>query len=108
MRVATNYLRCAGGIGVLVPRLEGVRGQQARQTQESREVNSCCGSVANSHGQCYFATELIGWIADYPAMKRLHLEPTPQIELMIALAIVIVLAALIYYGRLVWLLVSPD
>jgi hypothetical protein len=29
-------------------------------------------------------------------------------EFMMALAIVTVLAALIYYGRLVWLLFSPD
>ena len=39
-----------GGIGVLVPPLDVVRGQQAGQTRESREVNSCCGSVANSDG----------------------------------------------------------
>jgi hypothetical protein len=45
---------------------------------------------------------------DYLAMKRVHLKRTPQIEFMMALAIVMVLAALIYYGRLVWLLFSPD
>jgi hypothetical protein len=45
---------------------------------------------------------------DYLAMKRLHLKRTPQIEFMMALAIVMGLAALIYYGRLVWLLFSPD
>jgi hypothetical protein len=52
--------------------------------------------------------EPIGWIVDYLAMKRLRLKPTLQIELMMALAIIMVLAALIYYGRLVWLLFSPD
>ena len=52
--------------------------------------------------------ELIGGIVDYLAMKRLRLKPTLQIEPMIALAIIMVLAALIYYGRLVWLLFSPD
>jgi hypothetical protein len=52
--------------------------------------------------------ELIGWIVDYLAMKRLRLKPTLQIELAMALAIIMVLAALIYYGRLVWLLFSPD
>jgi hypothetical protein len=52
--------------------------------------------------------ELIGWIVDYLAMKRLRLKPTLQIELIMALAIVMVLAALIHYGRLVSLLVSPD
>jgi hypothetical protein len=52
--------------------------------------------------------ELIGWIVDYLAMKRLRLKPTLQIEPMMALAIIMVLAALIYYGRLVWLLFSPD
>jgi hypothetical protein len=52
--------------------------------------------------------ELIGWIVDYLAMKRLRLKPTLQIEPMMALAVIMVLAALIYYGRLVWLLFSPD
>jgi len=52
--------------------------------------------------------ELIGWIVDYLAMKGLRLKPTLQIEIMMALAIIMVLAALIYYGRLVWLLFSPD
>ena len=41
-------------------------------------------------------------------MKRLRLKPTPQIVFTMALAIIMVLAALIYYGRLVWLLFSPD
>ena len=45
---------------------------------------------------------------DYLAMKRLRLNPTRQIEPMMALAIIMVLAALIYYGRLVWLLFSLD
>ena len=48
------------------------------------------------------------WIVDYLAMKGLRLKPTLQIELTMGLAIVMVLAALIYYGRLVWLLFSPD
>ena len=53
--------------------------------------------------------ELIGGIVDYLAMKRLRLKPTLQIEPMMALAIIMVLAGtLIYYGRLVWLLFSPD
>ena len=52
--------------------------------------------------------ELIGSIVDYLAMKGLRLKPTLQIELMMGLAIIMVLAALIYYGRLVWLLFSPD
>ena len=52
--------------------------------------------------------ELIGCIVDCLAMKRLRLKPTLQIELMMGLAIIIVLAALFYYGRLVWLLFSPD
>ena len=52
--------------------------------------------------------ELIGWIVDYLAMKRLRLKPMLQNELMMALAIIMVLAALIYYARLVWLLFSPD
>ena len=52
--------------------------------------------------------EPIGWIVDYLAMKSLRLKPMLQNELMMALAIVMVLAASIYYGRLVWLLFSPD
>ena len=52
--------------------------------------------------------ELIGSMVDYLAMKGLRLKPTLQIELMMGLAIIMVLAALIYYGRLVWLLFSPD
>jgi hypothetical protein len=52
--------------------------------------------------------ELIGWAVDYPTMKRLHLKRMQQLEFMMALAIVTVLAALFYYGRLVWLLFSPD
>jgi hypothetical protein len=45
---------------------------------------------------------------DYPTMKRLHLKRMQQLEFMMALAIVTVLAGLMYYGRLVWLLFSPD
>jgi hypothetical protein len=52
--------------------------------------------------------ELMGRAVDYLAMKRLHLKRTLQIEFMMALAIITVLAGLIYYGRLVWLLFSPD
>jgi len=52
--------------------------------------------------------ELIGGIVDYLAMKRLRLKPTLQIEPMMTLAIIMVLATLIYYGCLVWLLFSPD
>jgi|KBSMisStandDraft_5_1062788.scaffolds.fasta_scaffold7311788_1 hypothetical protein len=52
--------------------------------------------------------DLIGWIVYYLAMKRLRLKPTRQIELIMALAIIMVLAGLIYYGHLVWLLISPD
>jgi hypothetical protein len=52
--------------------------------------------------------ELIGWTVDYLAMKRLRQKPTLQTELIMALAIIIVLACLIYYGRLVWLFFSPD
>jgi len=52
--------------------------------------------------------EPIGLVVDYLAMKRLRLKPTLQIELTIALATTMGLAALIYYGRLVWLLYSPD
>jgi len=63
---------------------------------------------ANSRGGRFPGMELIGWIVDYLAMKGLRLKPTLQIEIMMALAIIIVLTALIYYGRLVWLLVSPD
>jgi hypothetical protein len=63
---------------------------------------------ANSHGGRVPGMELIGWIIDYLAMKGLRLKPTLQIELMMGLAIIMVLAALIYYGRLVWLLFSPD
>ena len=63
---------------------------------------------ANSRGRCFSRMELIGWIIDYLAMKGLRLKPTLQIEIMMALAIIIVLTALIYYGRLVWLLFSPD
>jgi hypothetical protein len=36
-------------------------------------------------------------------MKRLRLKP-----MLVTLAILLVLAASIYYGRLVWLLFSPD
>ena len=63
---------------------------------------------ANSRGGRFPGMELIGWIIDYLAMKGLRLKPTLQIELMMGLAIIMVLAALIYYGRLVWLLYSPD
>ena len=63
---------------------------------------------ANSRGRRFSGMELIGWIVDYLAMKGLRLKPTLQIEIMMALAIIIVLTALIYYGRLVWLLFSPD
>lgn len=63
---------------------------------------------ANSPGRWCSGMELIGWIVDYLAMKRLRLKPTLQNELMMAVAISMVLAALIYYGRLVWLLFSPD
>jgi hypothetical protein len=52
--------------------------------------------------------ELIGWQVDYLAMKRLRLKPTLQTELMMAVAIIVILASLIYYGRLVWLFYSPD
>jgi hypothetical protein len=52
--------------------------------------------------------EPMGRTFDYLAMKRAHLRRTPEIEFMMALAIVMVLAGLIYYGRLVWLLFSPD
>ena len=52
--------------------------------------------------------ELIGWTVDYLAMKRLRLKPTLQTELMMAIAIIVALATLIYYGYLVWLLFSPD
>jgi hypothetical protein len=48
------------------------------------------------------------WQSIITAMKRLHLKGTPQIEFMMALTIVVALAGLIYYGRLVWLLFSPD
>ena len=41
-------------------------------------------------------------------MKRLRSKPTLQFKFMMTLAIIMVLAALIYYGRLVWLLFSPD
>jgi hypothetical protein len=41
-------------------------------------------------------------------MKRLRSKPTLQIKFMMTLAIIMVLAASIYYGRLVWLLFSPD
>ena len=58
--------------------------------------------------RCFSGLELFGWIVDYLAMKGLRLKPTLQIEIMMALAIIIVLTALIYYGRLVWLLFSPD
>jgi hypothetical protein len=52
--------------------------------------------------------EPMGRADDYPTMKRLHLKRMQQLEFMMALAIVTVLVALIYYGRLVWLLFSPD
>jgi hypothetical protein len=52
--------------------------------------------------------EPMGRADDYLTMKRLHLKRTPQIEFMMALAVMVGLAALIYYGRLVWLLFSPD
>lgn len=52
--------------------------------------------------------ELMGGMIDYLAMKGLRLKPMLQIELMMGLAIIMVLAALLYYGRLVWLLFSPD
>jgi hypothetical protein len=51
--------------------------------------------------------ELIGRTVDYLAMKRLRLKPM-QTELMMALAIILILAIVIYYGRLVCLLFSPD
>jgi hypothetical protein len=41
-------------------------------------------------------------------MKRRRLKPKLQIKVMMTLAIIMVLAASIYYGRLVWLLFSPD
>jgi hypothetical protein len=41
-------------------------------------------------------------------MKRRRLKPKLQIKVMMMLAIIMVLAASIYYGRLVWLLFSPD
>jgi hypothetical protein len=41
-------------------------------------------------------------------MNRLRLKRTLQIKFMMTLAIIMVLAASIYYGRLVWLLFSPD
>ena len=52
--------------------------------------------------------ELIGRIVDYLTMKRLRLKSMLQIEFMMALAIIMLLAAVIYYGRLAWLLSSPD
>jgi hypothetical protein len=52
--------------------------------------------------------ELMGWAVDYLTMKRLHLKRMRQLEFMMALAIVTALAGLMYYGRLVWLLFSPD
>jgi hypothetical protein len=44
----------------------------------------------------------------YLAMKRPRSKPTLQIKFMMTLAIIMVLAASIYYGPLVWLLFSPD
>jgi len=64
--------------------------------------------MKQSRGRCFSGVELIGGIIDYLAMKNLRLKPTLQIEILMALAIIIVLVAFIYYGRLVWLLFSPD
>jgi hypothetical protein len=50
----------------------------------------------------------MGRTVDYPAMKRLDRRRMPQIAFVIVLTVVLALAALIYYGRLLWLLLSPD
>src|SRR5438034_8128305 len=84
-----------------------VGNQSERAYRRSDAIEERRSLIVNSLGRCCSGMELIGWIVDYLAMKRLRLKPTLQNEFMMALAIIMVLAALIYYGRLVWLLFLP-
>jgi hypothetical protein len=92
----------------VVPRaLRGLK-LRGRNRCDSNSAYRDPGMMPTLLGDVAPEMDLIGWIVYYLAMKRLRLKPTRQIELIMALAIIMVLAGLIYYGHLVWLLISPD